>query len=153
MLLDMNDEWHIQGSSIELPSHVQSHQLRFPLLCPGGFCRWCGGARSHSPGVSHWPPQWWVRWWSRSVLACPLRRGAACPSCRPVSKSWRRGGRRRSHTSKRGGSKGEPGSRTSPWSSTGWCGWRPEQTVSVKRQGKGQIVIKHLILTQICSKI
>lgn len=115
------------------PSSSVSQKVRSLLLCPRGPCRWCGGWRARFPGVSHWPPQRWLRWLNRSPSAF-RRQVTSCPWCRPVSRSWRRGGRRRHRTSKRGGSKREPGSHTFPWSSTDWCEWRPGQTVSVKWQ-------------------
>lgn len=117
-------------------SRVQSQKVRFLLLCPGGLCRSCGGWRARSPSVSHWPPWRQARWSSHSFSACPpssASSAASCPWCRPVSRSWRRGGRRRRRTSKWGGSKWEPGSHTFPWSSTGWCEGRPERTASVKQ--------------------
>lgn len=115
------------------PSHLHSPNIKFLLLYPGQSCHWFGDEHCHFQNVFRWPSRWWLHWLSRSVLA-PLWQGAACPLCRPVSKSWRRGGRRRCRISKLGGSRGEPGSRTFPWSSTGWCEWKPEWTASEKWQ-------------------
>lgn len=114
-------------------SRIQSHKVRSLLLCPREPCRWGDSWRVRSPCVFHWPPRRWLRWLNCSpVASLRLRQAASCPWCRPVSRSWRRGGRRRHRTSKQGGSKWEPGSHIFPWSSTGWCEWRPGQTASVK---------------------
>lgn len=122
------DEWHFSISTGSSPR--PAHRVRFLSLCPAALCHWRGGVRSRSPGASHWPPRRCARPLIRFAWLASPWLGAACPWRRPVSKSWRRGGRRRRRISKWGGSKGEPGSHTFPWSSTGWCEWRLQQTAS-----------------------